>query len=231
MGYIQLVSCTSVKSNEMMRLIDYLLQHHREGYKYTNLYSIAPPVRNVSDTMAVSQGMGLIRIHNIDEDDVVTATVWEYRMWTDYILKWNPSQFGGISQVRLPVDRIWQPDIELYNSVSDGSDQVFGNKVVVNSDGTVLYVPSMKRQVQCQRNVSTLTCNFKYGSWVYDAFLIDLNFYDDMADIDLKSYENNGKFEMISHRAEKHVMYYPCCEEPYTHLTFTAVFSTQIEAP
>ena len=35
--------------------------------------------------------------------------------WSDILLKWNPEDFGGVSEVRIPVDKIWTPDIVLYN--------------------------------------------------------------------------------------------------------------------
>ena len=36
-------------------------------------------------------------------------------MWRDEMLSWDPTQYGGISQIYLPADQIWRPDITLYN--------------------------------------------------------------------------------------------------------------------
>ena len=38
--------------------------------------------------------------------------------WKDEFLSWNASQAGGIDQLRLDLDDIWIPDIEVYNLVS-----------------------------------------------------------------------------------------------------------------
>lgn len=35
--------------------------------------------------------------------------------WQDAFLKWNPKNFDGVEQVRIPIDEIWTPDIVLYN--------------------------------------------------------------------------------------------------------------------
>lgn len=35
--------------------------------------------------------------------------------WFDYKLKWNPEEYGGVSQLYVPSEQIWLPDIVLYN--------------------------------------------------------------------------------------------------------------------
>jgi Neurotransmitter-gated ion-channel ligand binding domain len=36
-------------------------------------------------------------------------------MWEDFQLKWNPSEFGGIASIRMPIQNLWYPDISVYN--------------------------------------------------------------------------------------------------------------------
>ena len=38
-----------------------------------------------------------------------------FQMWKDAFLRWNHEDFGGVSNIRLPIRRIWKPDIILYN--------------------------------------------------------------------------------------------------------------------
>lgn len=35
--------------------------------------------------------------------------------WYDYKLKWDPEEYGGVSQLYVPAEQIWLPDIVLYN--------------------------------------------------------------------------------------------------------------------
>lgn len=35
--------------------------------------------------------------------------------WTDYKLKWNPDDYGGVDYLHVPSEHIWLPDIVLYN--------------------------------------------------------------------------------------------------------------------
>lgn len=35
--------------------------------------------------------------------------------WTDYKLRWDPSDYENVTSIRIPSELIWRPDIVLYN--------------------------------------------------------------------------------------------------------------------
>lgn len=37
------------------------------------------------------------------------------QIWNDYKLRWAPAEFDGIEFIRVPSNKIWRPDIVLYN--------------------------------------------------------------------------------------------------------------------
>jgi len=37
------------------------------------------------------------------------------QLWADFQLKWNPAEFGSISVIRVAPDKVWKPDIVLFN--------------------------------------------------------------------------------------------------------------------
>ena len=37
------------------------------------------------------------------------------QLWKDYQLEWDPSDFGGINVIRTLPDKVWKPDIVLFN--------------------------------------------------------------------------------------------------------------------
>lgn len=37
------------------------------------------------------------------------------QIWNDYKLKWDPSDYDGAEFMRVPAQKIWKPDIVLYN--------------------------------------------------------------------------------------------------------------------
>jgi len=37
------------------------------------------------------------------------------QLWQDYQLRWEPSDFGGITVIRIMASKVWKPDIVLFN--------------------------------------------------------------------------------------------------------------------
>ena len=50
-----------------------------------------------------------------EKNQVMTTNVWLDQEWRDELLTWDPEEFGGITMIRIPCDKIWLPDIVLYN--------------------------------------------------------------------------------------------------------------------
>lgn len=38
-----------------------------------------------------------------------------FQVWDDYQLRWDEADYGGINVLRLPPDKVWKPDIVLFN--------------------------------------------------------------------------------------------------------------------
>jgi len=39
------------------------------------------------------------------------------QLWQDYQLRWEPSEFGGITVIRVMASKVWKPDIVLFNKL------------------------------------------------------------------------------------------------------------------
>ena len=54
-------------------------------------------------------------------DEIVELVVvmhhflWFYKLWKDEFLEWNPADYEGVNEIRIPSHKIWTPDIRLYN--------------------------------------------------------------------------------------------------------------------
>lgn len=35
--------------------------------------------------------------------------------WTDYNLQWNESDYGGVKDLRITPNKLWKPDVLMYN--------------------------------------------------------------------------------------------------------------------
>jgi nicotinic acetylcholine receptor len=43
------------------------------------------------------------------------TNVWLTLKWHDYHMQWDPQDYGGIESIRVPPDKVWLPDIVLFN--------------------------------------------------------------------------------------------------------------------
>ena len=96
---------------------------------------------------------------------------------------------------------------------------------VVSDDGTVLWIPMAIFKSTCSIDITHFPfdeqiCNLKFGSWTYDGFKLNIEFYDGLEEVDTSDYIDSNEWDLIEHPAFKNVKYYPCCEEPYPDLTF-----------
>ncbi|VDP57041.1 unnamed protein product, partial [Schistosoma curassoni] len=66
--------------------------------------------------ITVAFGLGLIQILQLNENEqILTVSVRSLYRWTDYHLVWNPEEYENITHINIPTDKIWLPDIALYN--------------------------------------------------------------------------------------------------------------------
>ncbi|XP_028040471.1 neuronal acetylcholine receptor subunit alpha-7-like isoform X3 [Bombyx mandarina] len=73
------------------------------------------PVANESEPLEVRFGLTLQQIIDVE--------------WNDYNLRWNESEYGGVKDLRITPNKLWKPDVLMYNRyVSTGmvSDRAMG---------------------------------------------------------------------------------------------------------
>ena len=50
-----------------------------------------------------------------EKNQIMKSNVWLRLVWNDYQLQWDEADYGGIAVLRLPPDKVWKPDIVLFN--------------------------------------------------------------------------------------------------------------------
>ena len=103
---------------------------------------------------------------------------------------------------------------------------------VVNNKGEVMWIPPAIYKSTCEIDITHFPfdkqqCNMKFGSWTYDGFKLDLDFYDEKSSVDLTDYVKSNEWTIIDAPARRNVKRYPCCIEPYPDLTFTILIKRQ----
>lgn len=78
------------------------------------------------------------------QTEEVTTSVFITAIWTDYRLAWDPEEFGGLTESRIPSLQIWRPDIVLYNNDDGNYDPTLPTNVVLKNTGVCEWLPPEK---------------------------------------------------------------------------------------
>ncbi|XP_023240037.1 acetylcholine receptor subunit beta-like 1 isoform X1 [Centruroides sculpturatus] len=161
------------------------------------------PVEVMKETVEVQFGLSFIQLINVNEkNQIMTSNVWLQLMWNDYQLVWDESDYGGISVLRLPPDKVWKPDIVLFNNADGNYEVRYKSNVLIYNSGQVMWVPPAIYQSSCTIDVTYFPfdqqrCVMKFGSWTFNGDQVSLNFYDDSHWVDLSDYWKSGTWDIV----------------------------------
>ncbi|XP_057342180.1 acetylcholine receptor subunit alpha-type acr-16-like isoform X2 [Microplitis mediator] len=184
------------------------------------------PVANESEALEVKFGITLQQIIDVDEkNQILTTNAWLKLEWTDYNLQWNETDYGGVKDLRITPNKLWKPDVLMYNSADEGFDGTYQTNVVVTHNGSCLYVPPGIFKSTCKIDITWFPfddqhCDMKFGSWTYDGNQLDLILNSEEGG-DLSDFITNGEWDLIGMPGKKNTIRYQCCPEPYVDITFT----------
>uniref|UniRef100_A0A8C0XEF7 Neuronal acetylcholine receptor subunit alpha-6 n=1 Tax=Castor canadensis TaxID=51338 RepID=A0A8C0XEF7_CASCN len=206
--------CTGCAAEE--RLFRKLFAHYNQFIR---------PVQNVSDPVTVHFEVAITQLANVDEvNQIMETNLWLRHIWNDYKLRWDPKEYDGIETLRVPADRIWKPDIVLYNNAV-GEFQVEGKtKALLKYNGMITWTPPAIFKSSCPMDITFFpfdhqNCSLKFGSWTYDKAEIDLLIIG--SKVDMNDFWENSEWEIVDASGYKHDIKYNCCEEIYTDITYS----------
>ncbi|KAJ6653656.1 hypothetical protein lerEdw1_008844 [Lerista edwardsae] len=130
------------------KLINYLFKE--KGYnKYLR------PVASKDESVTVALSLTLSNLVSLKEaDETLTTNVWIEHAWNESRLQWNSSEYGDVSVLRLPADKLWLPEIVLENN-NDGQFQIsYSCNVLVYNSGLVTWQPPAIFRSSCPINVN-----------------------------------------------------------------------------
>uniref|UniRef100_A0A3P9PTF2 Uncharacterized protein n=1 Tax=Poecilia reticulata TaxID=8081 RepID=A0A3P9PTF2_POERE len=183
------------------------------------------PVENVSDPVTVEFEVSISQLVKVDEvNQIMETNLWLRHVWNDYKLRWTPVEFDGIEFIRVPSDKIWRPDIVLYNNAVGDFLVEDKTKALLKFDGTITWVPPAIFKSSCPMDITYFpfdyqNCSMKFGSWTYDKAKIDLVLIG--SKVNLKDFWESGEWEIIDAPGYKHDIKYNCCEEIYPDITYS----------
>ncbi|XP_032089301.1 neuronal acetylcholine receptor subunit alpha-3 isoform X2 [Thamnophis elegans] len=200
-------------------------EHRLYKELFANYNKIIRPVENVSDPVMVWFEVSLSQLVKVDEvNQIMETNLWLKHIWNDYKLKWDPEKYGGVQYVRVPSNKIWKPDIMLYNNAIGDFQVDDKTKALLNYTGNVTWMPPAIFKSSCKIDVTYFpfdyqNCTMKFGSWTYDKAQIDLVLVGSA--MNLKDYWESGEWAIIKAPGYKHDMKYNCCEAIYPDITYS----------
>uniref|UniRef100_A0A3Q3AEM8 Cholinergic receptor nicotinic alpha 6 subunit n=1 Tax=Kryptolebias marmoratus TaxID=37003 RepID=A0A3Q3AEM8_KRYMA len=212
--HVLAVSCFSSKAED--RLFRRLFRRYNQFIR---------PVENVSDPVTVEFEVSISQLVKVDEvNQIMETNLWLRHVWNDYKLKWTPVDYDGIEFIRVPSNKIWRPDIVLYNNAVGDFLVEDKTKALLKFDGTITWVPPAIFKSSCPMDITYFpfdyqNCSMKFGSWTYDKAKIDLVLIG--SKVNLKDFWESGEWEIIDAPGYKHDIKYNCCEEIYPDITYS----------
>ncbi|KAI6204426.1 hypothetical protein M3Y94_00673000 [Aphelenchoides besseyi] len=167
---------------------------------YNNLIQ---PVKHLNQTpQIVKLALQLYLLINVDEkDQTMNTNVWLTLKWTDFQMVWNPTHYGGLKEIRVSPDKVWLPDIVLFNNADGNYEVSFMCNVVIGHEGNMLWVPPALYKSSCILDVEYFpfdeqTCHLVFGSWTYNQDEIHMDFIQAEM-IDLSVFQTSSIWDLI----------------------------------
>ncbi|CAF0938376.1 unnamed protein product [Adineta ricciae] len=184
------------------------------------------PALDHRDVTNVSFDLSLAQLIDVDEkNQIITTNQWLTMTWPDPKLRWSPLDWDNVSLVHIKYDKVWLPDIVLYNNADNlaALSQISTN-VMVSSEGIVTWLSTGIFRSSCSIDVRYFpfdeqNCTLKFASWTYDSARIDLSQKSPSGD--LTNFMANSEWEIVGLHVKKNVVKYSCCPETFPDLTYT----------
>uniref|UniRef100_T1J5M5 Neurotransmitter-gated ion-channel ligand-binding domain-containing protein n=1 Tax=Strigamia maritima TaxID=126957 RepID=T1J5M5_STRMM len=197
---------------------------HRQDYEATRR-----PVEYRNQTLVTHLGLHILHLTEVNpQAGYILIYGWLQLSWNDNSFKWNKDNFGGITNLRIPSNLIWIPDITVYNHASAESAANFGQTLaLLNNNGTILWVPPVTIKFKCSFHelqsfpFDEHLCYVKFGSWTFDGFTMDLQLTTNDSNDVLQDYKtDHHEWKLAAVGAIRSEKIYSCCPEPYPDITY-----------
>ncbi|CAF0813699.1 unnamed protein product [Didymodactylos carnosus] len=186
---------------------DALCSYHEEqlyDYIFKGYNPLIRPVKKVEETITVHFSIALLQLISVvEKEQVMKTNVWLQVKWYDYQLQWNPEKYGGIGSIRVPPDKVWTPDLVLFNNADGKYEASYKCNVVIYSNGDMNWVPPAIYKSSCYIDVKFFpfdqqTCELRFGSWTYDHRQMNFTYYEeDQRKVTVKDYVVSGSWDLI----------------------------------
>ncbi|KAL1243156.1 Acetylcholine receptor-like protein [Trichinella spiralis] len=141
------------------------------------------PVKDENQGLIVLFFAVIQHIEEVNEEhQTMTVHGFQYLLWNDEYLSWNPEQFNGVNRLLMHSWHIWKPDLILYNAAGQADDSIrytFYQHSWVESNGRVEHFPMFRYKASCKFDFTDYpydvqSCPVILGSWNYNLKELDI---------------------------------------------------------
>ena len=205
LGFVSLTN-----ANKEKELTDSLFENYNTKIR---------PVNNFSTPVVMKIGLNVESLEYFNQvSETVDFNIWITMMWKDEYLTWNKSNYN-INYLNVNTNKIWLPDLELYNAAKLPNVYTIKDQATVYSDGTVIYKRPALFSFLCPLKLErfpydTQTRSMEFGSWKLNSHFLDIIPFSD--DDDYKGFIINPDFshnewKIKSHSIQHNYNEYKCC--------------------
>ena len=202
----------------------------------TNINSVVNPTLNMSQPIEVTFKLELIQIRELeDAKQLLTCKYWVRQSWRNEFITWNPMEWGGIEELRIDPNRVWTPDVVLYNnggSDFSGGVHKYPTKIKMRYDGEHTWGSPATFTSSCRVNAmyfpfDVQECSLKFGSWTQNTDKLILKADDEQMLVG-KNYIPSSEWYIENIRWRVHtVCYKNSGGVPFEDITFTLTISRE----
>ncbi|XP_063292688.1 5-hydroxytryptamine receptor 3A-like [Pelobates fuscus] len=179
----------------LQRLSDCLMEDYKKGVR---------PVHDWRQTTTVKIDIMVYAILGVDEkNQVLTTYIWYRQFWNDEFLTWDPTKFENVTQISIPTEKIWVPDI-LINEFVDVGKSPDIPYVYVYNEGRVQNYKPIQVVTACSLNIYNFpfdlqNCSLTFTSWLHKIQDINISLWRTPEEVkeDKRLFMNKGEWELL----------------------------------
>ena len=148
-----------------------------------------------------------------DTTQLLTVRGYFHVQWKDDFLQWNQCERAGITQLKIPVKKVWSPKLVILEGV-DGTDQLYdpADSIVVNPEGNVVWLPEGDFSFYCDFSIKLYpfdkqTCSMTAYASVEGIKGLEFQLFNGGANVSSQDFKENTEWELISLYAKKEERY------------------------
>jgi len=217
---------------------------HNNDTNETDTEGMSQPQKRTG--LPVEFGLNFHKVHALNvAESTADLVVWVRMKWTDPRLRWDPTEFGGLTTTWFfltdgigggEASEIWTPDMYLWNQEEAMSNCLANTYATVSSDGSIFWSRPGRIKAVCKYEglesfpFDKLGCKIEFGSWSHSGL------YFRPIKLDGTGYTVGGsetaggsyvEFNLEEEVEVEEVVYppYPCCpEEDWPVLIYSLKF-------